>query len=190
MRTRRLCRGRAREPAWYWRSVRTVRRASAPRRTPDRPADKCVAFLESEQERARQTQTPPVTVAIPCAPHHNCLSQQQQQKSGGREGGKEAGGGESSSASLGFCVEAAFGWRPQPRAFCTAAFSAQRREATGARLRDSVASWRVRAGTLASRGESRGALAPSPCVQAETTGSFICSPVLVADGGTLRSSAV
>uniref|UniRef100_A0A2R8MZ07 RUNX1 partner transcriptional co-repressor 1 n=1 Tax=Callithrix jacchus TaxID=9483 RepID=A0A2R8MZ07_CALJA len=174
------------------RSRRTARGAPAPRRTLGRPADKCVAFLESERGRARQTQTPLVTVAIPCAPHHICLPQQQQQKSGGREGGGRRGAElRKSWALLGGCV-----WLASPTSgflhrssLCAAPGGGSR---SAARLRGLVASARgqVAADTLASRGKPRRALAPSPRGPAETTGSFICSSEPVADGGTLRPCAV
>lgn len=85
--------GRARQPTWCGRCGRCALRAALllPGGRPDALQINAVAFLESERGRARRTQTPPVTVAIPCAPHHICLPQQQQQR--GAEGGSEAGGG-------------------------------------------------------------------------------------------------
>lgn len=85
--------GRAPQPTWCGRCGRCALRAALllPGGRPDALQINAVAFLESERGRARRTQTPPVTVAIPCALHHICLPQQQQQR--GAEGGSEAGGG-------------------------------------------------------------------------------------------------
>lgn len=104
------------------------------------------------------------------------------------------GGGEQSSASLGFCVEAAFGWRPRPRAFCTATLCAQRRAAAGTPWRDSKACgdlvWASGYGHSGLAREAARILYLSPRGLAKTTGSFTCSSEPVADGGTLRPCAV
>lgn len=153
------------------------------------PADKCVFFLESERGLARQTQSPPVTVAIPCAPHHICLPQQQQQKSGGRwEEGSRAPQVQGSAWRLRLARV------PDPGRFAPqlSVRSAERqpslRRATPRLL--ASARGRVAADTLASQGKPRGSLALSPRGRAKTTRSFTCSSEPVADGGTLRPCAV
>lgn len=206
--------GCAPQPAWCGRCGRCGRCGSCgrcgrcalraalllPGGRPDALQINAVAFLESERGRAKRTQTPPVTAAIPCAPHHICLPQQQQQRSERasegarerREGGSQAGGGELSSARAGLrvagCVWLASA-TPGSSSRCSlcAAAAGARQRAGG--LRES-ARGREAADTLASRGEPRRALVLWPRGPPPTAGSFICSWEPAADGGTLRPCAV
>lgn len=135
--------GCAPQPAWCGRCGRCGRcalRAALllPGGRPDALQINAVAFLESGRGRAKRTQTPPVTAAIPCAPHHICLPQQQQQRSeraseqesGGREGARREEGSWARRAP-GSASQAASGWRPPPRARRPAARCAPRPRVLG-----------------------------------------------------------